>query len=706
MQDDDLQVNMTLNADDYMENIKLIIDQTNEFKNVLNETIRTIENQQKMSFVVKIRADSREVIDGTNEIRNNLEQVASSKAIKIEAQDLAKPKLVETVKQVNEFSKKPNKIVLDAVDNTKKSIDSVKANISKINELEKKKKLKSNLENTEEGNRSSKVSRNSKAMENSPKEVEKSNADEDNSLSVDKIVKSISKLVGDKAKYKKILDPISKIVSNKKTSAGMKKVQGSQEQVKALDAVKGAGGSSSGLKKIISNISKIAGDKANYQKILDPISKILADKDKSINDAVGIVNSLKKGNVGEALKGIDNLKVGDKGWQDAVSQISKSSKMKGAPKEALSTILQVVKNSKSMKASDEDANKVKSIVDSLKKGTKSIGLNIPALNNLDGAKLGQDFAELKKNIKVVEPILKKLEKTKAFSNLKKQIDSLNSGGVKKVINLLKDIEKNPKKIEQAFKRLGKVTNPFEKALKEISKLMSKKMTLPSLAKAGFKIGPEVKKGFSELKKLIDDIAKRSKTFKDFSDKVKASMTSIGSVLQNKLLKIVTSSSSIIQSAARGVFALFQANPIVLAITAIVAACVLLYEAWKHNWGGIRDKTKAVVDEIKKIWKELTDFLAHPIKATVNFFKGFFGGKTDGSHATGLSYVPYNGYVAELHEGERVLTAQQNRSMANGAGFGGISIAKLAETIIVREQADIDRIANALARKLHEAAYNM
>lgn len=33
---------------------------------------------------------------------------------------------------------------------------------------------------------------------------------------------------------------------------------------------------------------------------------------------------------------------------------------------------------------------------------------------------------------------------------------------------------------------------------------------------------------------------------------------------------------------------------------------------------------------------------------------------DGSHAAGLAYVPYNGYVAELHEGERVLTAEENR----------------------------------------------
>lgn len=35
-------------------------------------------------------------------------------------------------------------------------------------------------------------------------------------------------------------------------------------------------------------------------------------------------------------------------------------------------------------------------------------------------------------------------------------------------------------------------------------------------------------------------------------------------------------------------------------------------------------------------------------------------KVDGSHARGLAFVPHDGYIAELHKGERVLTAGENR----------------------------------------------
>ncbi len=76
----------------------------------------------------------------------------------------------------------------------------------------------------------------------------------------------------------------------------------------------------------------------------------------------------------------------------------------------------------------------------------------------------------------------------------------------------------------------------------------------------------------------------------------------------------------------------------------------------------------------------------------------YKGTPGGSHASGLRSVPYDGYIAELHEGEQVLT----RVQAQGRGTQSIVIPKLADQIIVREDADIDRISAAIVQKIAAA----
>ena len=63
----------------------------------------------------------------------------------------------------------------------------------------------------------------------------------------------------------------------------------------------------------------------------------------------------------------------------------------------------------------------------------------------------------------------------------------------------------------------------------------------------------------------------------------------------------------------------------------------------------------------------------------------------------LKLLPKDDYPVLLHKGERVLTAQQNRQYNQGGS--NVSIPKLADTIVVREDADIDKIASALVKKI-------
>lgn len=74
-------------------------------------------------------------------------------------------------------------------------------------------------------------------------------------------------------------------------------------------------------------------------------------------------------------------------------------------------------------------------------------------------------------------------------------------------------------------------------------------------------------------------------------------------------------------------------------------------------------------------------------------------------ATGIPRVPYDNFPALLHEGESVLTKRETNNLHNN-GMGSVHIAKLSDTIIIREEADIDRIASALTMRIRHAALNM
>lgn len=72
-------------------------------------------------------------------------------------------------------------------------------------------------------------------------------------------------------------------------------------------------------------------------------------------------------------------------------------------------------------------------------------------------------------------------------------------------------------------------------------------------------------------------------------------------------------------------------------------------------------------------------------------------QTAPGQAYGISYVPYDNFPAMLHEGERVLTASE----ARGYG-GGVTVQVTGNSFVIREEADIDKVAKVLAREVAKA----
>lgn len=80
------------------------------------------------------------------------------------------------------------------------------------------------------------------------------------------------------------------------------------------------------------------------------------------------------------------------------------------------------------------------------------------------------------------------------------------------------------------------------------------------------------------------------------------------------------------------------------------------------WDGLKSVWEAIWSWVQGVVEKITS----AISGAISFVKNA-ASSVSGSHANGLDYVPYNGYIAELHQGERVLSKEENKEYNEGGG---------------------------------------
>lgn len=146
-----------------------------------------------------------------------------------------------------------------------------------------------------------------------------------------------------------------------------------------------------------------------------------------------------------------------------------------------------------------------------------------------------------------------------------------------------------------------------------------------------------------------------------------------------------------------------------AIEAIKTAITAVIDFFKNLGTTISETFSSVLDAVLQFGSDIVNKIKEGISAAwdglVSWFTGLwdslFGNKSvdvnvnanasgtavNGSHASGLDYVPFDGYIAELHRGEMVVPAAQASSMRSGAS--GVVV---QQTIYAAKQTPVELAA--------------
>lgn len=153
------------------------------------------------------------------------------------------------------------------------------------------------------------------------------------------------------------------------------------------------------------------------------------------------------------------------------------------------------------------------------------------------------------------------------------------------------------------------------------------------------------------------------------------------------------------------FALIDTISESLADADIVAAI------WDIGVAIVQGIWNSLITNIRKRWDRFSQ--------SVREENGLNGLSVDGSARSGLAYVPFDGYIAELHRGERVLTAAEAEAYnaLTAAGFKGFGDGNGGEVVLVgsgettnnvtinvyaQPGEDVDALADVIMRKMQTA----
>ena len=220
-----------------------------------------------------------------------------------------------------------------------------------------------------------------------------------------------------------------------------------------------------------------------------------------------------------------------------------------------------------------------------------------------------------------------------------------------------------------FKDTGAGAKDFQETMKQVASGIAFVTILNALKTLWEKYGEEIKKALTNIiavvKPIFDSIVG---IIQGFIDIVMGIVEGDWDKVRQGFIKVIKNFWEFIKAAIGSAFNFIK--------DVFVNLGKIFFDAGKNILKNLWEGLKSLWSDLKNWFKEKIDWLIGKLrfwedskkKMNEDDSKSSSSRRIDGSHADGLNYVPFNGYIAELHKGERVLTADENKALSTNTDY--------------------------------------
>lgn len=468
-------------------------------------------------------------------------------------------------------------------------------------------------------------------------------------------------------------------------------------------------------------IQSLGGDTEKAAVVADQAITDMSDNANKMGTSIDMIQNAYQGFAKQNFTMLDNLKLGYGGTKEEMERLLKDAQKISGIKYDISSFADITEAIHVMQeemgiagtTAAEASDTIEGSINSMKSAWSNLVTGL-ADENSDLDKLINNFAD--STATAAKNIIPRVEQTligvgtlisklapvigEALPRLVTNVlPSLLSTGVKLVSGIVEGIASSlPQVLEAGTNLLSQLTTGIENGLPDMMSRLPQIIddflnfiteNLPSILEKGVEMLNSLVNGIiNSIPELVGQLPKIIKSFTTF--------------ISQNLPTIIQSGINILLNLIKGIM---QAIPQLVAslpelINAIVNGLASLYLDLMRAGGQI---VQGIIDGIAAAWNGL-----------VSWFNGLwdslFGNRSvsvnvnqtssksvNGSHASGLDYVPFDGYIAELHKGEMVVPAKQAKQLRGNSQSEGINI-----NVYGAQGQDVNQLADIVMYKIQNA----